>query len=69
MKTLRFAENLKAELRHNRISQEKVAKLLGVTQATVSRWTSGEYQPDLETLFKLCEILDTSPNVLLGWED
>ena len=69
MKVLNFAENLKNEMRNCRISQEKLAKELGTTQATVSRWASGEYQPDFETLFQICEILDTTPNVLLGWED
>lgn len=69
MKTLKFAENLKTEMRNCRISQERLAKQLGLTQATVSRWASGEYQPDFETLFQICEILDTSPSVLLGWED
>lgn len=69
MKKLRFAENLKNELKINRMSQESLAKRLGTTQATVSRWTTGEYAPDFETLFLICEILSVSPNELLGWED
>lgn len=67
--TLKFAENLKNEIENSPLSQEKIAKALGTTQATVSRWCSGRYQPDFETLFRLCKILDTTPNVLLGWED
>ena len=64
-----FSENLKTELKMNKISQEKLAQELRTTQATVSRWCAGENEPDYETLFKICEILNTSPNILLGWED
>ena len=67
--TLKFSENLKIEMKNCNISQEKLAKALKTTQATVSRWTSGINQPDFETLFELCEILDTTPNILLGWEE
>lgn len=69
MKHLNFSENLKNEMKQNKISQEKLAKELNTTQATVSRWTSGVYEPDLQTLLIICEILDTTPNALLGWED
>ena len=67
--TLKFSENLKVELKNNHFSQERLAKELGTTQATISRWISGENQPDLETVMKICEIFDTTPNLLLGWED
>ena len=66
---IKFPENLKTEMAHSQISQEKLAKALGTSQATISRWASGEYQPDFQTLFQICEILETTPNVLLGWED
>lgn len=54
---------------NSHISQEQLAKMLNTTQATVSRWTSGKNQPDFETLFAICDILDVSPNNLLGWDD
>ena len=69
MKHLKFSENLKSEMKHNKVSQDKLAKELNTTQATVSRWTSGVYEPDLQTLLTICEILDTTPNMLLGWDD
>jgi transcriptional regulator with XRE-family HTH domain len=69
MKALNFAENLKIEMKNAKISQNALAKALNTTQATVSRWTSGIYEPDLQTVLTICEILDISPNVLLGWEE
>ena len=65
----KFADNLKTEMANSHISQEQLAKMLNTTQATVSRWTSGKNQPDFETLFAICDILDVSPNNLLGWDD
>ena len=69
MKKLRLADNLKNELKAQKISQEALAKRLNTTQATVSRWTTGENFPDFETLFLICEILNVTPNELLGWDD
>jgi len=46
-----------------------LAKELQTTQATVSRWCSGANQPDLETLLQICQILDTTPNEILGWDN
>ena len=51
------------------MSQEKLAKALNTTQATVSRWASGENEPDFQTLLQICQILNVTPNELLGWED
>ncbi len=64
---MNFSTNLKNEMQLNGVSQEKLAKELGTTQATVSRWTKGINQPDFETLFSICKILDLTPNDLLGW--
>ena len=68
-RVMNFAKNLTSELKVNNISQEKFARELQTTQATISRWCAGVNEPDYETLFEICKILKTSPNVLLGWED
>ena len=69
MHNQKFADNLKTEMANNHISQEKLAEMLNTSQATVSRWTSGTHQPDFETLLAICEILEVTPNNLLGWDD
>ena len=66
---MKFCENLKKELEQHKLSQEKFAEKLFTTQATISRWLSGVNEPDLETLLKICEILECSPNELLGWRE
>ena len=66
---MNFCENLKKEMEYRRISQTQLAEKLNVSQATVNRWTKGINQPDFQSLFLLCEILETTPNELLGWEN
>ena len=66
---MNFSEELKRLMRDNEYTQTALANKLGTTQATINRWIKGINQPDFQMLFKLCEILDTTPNELLGWED
>ena len=55
----RLAKNLK---------QEDLATLVGVKSlAAVSSWERGVAKPDCMVLKKICEILDVSPDQLLGY--
>lgn len=69
MKELKFANNLKTALSMNNKTQKELADFLGTTQQTVSRWIAGINEPDLETLLKICEFINETPNSLLGLED
>ena len=69
MKLHNFGKNLKEALKQNKMSQAKLAKKLGTTQQTVSRWISEENQPDFDTLILICLILDESPNSLFGFDE
>ncbi len=64
-----FAQQLKEAMRINRYSQRFVAEKLHTTQQTVSNWANGIYEPSLEQLILLCEVLDVTPNFLLGYSD
>lgn len=66
---MNFCENLKKEMLYRKITQTMLAEKLNMSQATISRWTKGINQPDFQTLFLLCEILETTPNEILGWEN
>ena len=60
-------------VRFKRLMQEKkftlnfIAKRLGVRQATVYSWLTGEKIPSLENVFGLCAFLGTTPNYLFGY--
>ena len=47
------------------LSQEAVAKELGISRQAVSKWETDLAQPDLDNLKKICEILEISADELL----
>lgn len=65
----KFAERLKELLSVKELTQYKLAKQLGTSHQTVSRWCCGEREPNFDMLLLICEKLEEDPNYLLGWED
>lgn len=51
------------------LTQEELAKRLGVTAQAVSKWERGVSMPDVSLLTSLCQILEVSGDYLLGLED
>ena len=64
-----FGRNISDLMKLKNMSQTELAKQLGVVQSAVSLWINEKREPDYKTLFKLCKILDTTPNEILGWDD
>lgn len=63
-----FRERLR-ELRNSRgLSQAALAKAIDAHQPYIAALEGGERTPTLETLAKLAEALNVSPDVLLGCE-
>ena len=57
------------ELRKNKkITQARLAEMLGVSRSTISMWEIDESQPDNDTLVKIAGIFDVSTDFLLGQE-
>lgn len=48
-----------------RLSQEDIAKKMGVTPATVCRWENGEFLPRADKLIALAKVLKCSVGALL----
>ena len=51
------------------MEQKQLAQLLGITGNAVTNWENGRSRPDIQTLPRLCEILDISLYELLGLPD
>lgn len=50
------------------MTQEELGELLGVKKAAIQKYESSTVvNLKLETIQKLCETFDVSPNYLLGW--
>lgn len=65
MKT--FGEKLKEARLAQHLNQEELAERVGAKYRSVSTWENGTAKPDYATLIRLCEVLNTSPNYLLGY--
>lgn len=50
----------------NNFTQEQLAERVRVTRQAVSRWETGETQPNTDTLKILSQVFDVSINTLLG---
>ncbi len=51
------------------VSQNELAKALGLTQQAISAYENGLREPDLETLQKIADFFDVSIDYLLGKSD
>jgi len=51
-----------------RLSQEALAKLIGVSRQTINMIERGEYNPSLQLCIKICKALDRTLDQLF-WEE
>lgn len=58
--------NLKILRDENKISQQKLAKEIGVSRSTIAMWETGGSQPDNENLLALAKYFKVSVDYLLG---
>ena len=60
-----LGERIKECRQNARLSQEKVAELVGVSRQAVTKWEVNQTAPSTENLFKLAEILGTTVDLLI----
>ena len=68
MSELRLQENLLRLRRNKGITQEELARFIGVTKTSVSKWENGTTMPDIQILPMLASYFDVSLDLLLGYE-
>ena len=55
--------NLRDLLSYTKISQKEFAKMIGSSEASISKYLSGERSPSVMTIIKICEAFPAfSPN-------
>lgn len=54
-----FGENLKNLRKRKKLSQEKIAELIGVSRQAIFKWENDLAYPDIENLMRLFEILNS----------
>lgn len=61
-----FSERLRAERKKAKLTQEDMARQLGITRAAYTLYETDKTQPSLESAAKIAEILKTSLDYLTG---
>ena len=63
-----FGERLRELRTQNYLSQEELAKKLGVTAQAVSKWEHGRSTPDFEVIVPMAKLFHITTDQLLGYE-
>ncbi|MBQ3210018.1 MAG: methyltransferase domain-containing protein [Oscillospiraceae bacterium] len=61
-----MGKNISRLRKEQKLTQENLARAVGVSAQAVSKWESGQSYPDIEVLPKLTDILETNIDSLLG---
>ncbi len=64
-----FAQRLKEMRNAKKVSQEKLANLLGISQQAVGKWEQGKSTPDPTAVGRIAEFFGVSSDFLLGLSD
>ncbi|WP_105300588.1 helix-turn-helix domain-containing protein [Anaerococcus marasmi] len=64
-----FVKRLNQLMNENKISQNKLSEITGITQSSISDWANGKYKPRQDKVYLLSEALKVSPAYLLGYSD
>lgn len=64
-----LGERIKECRQNARLSQEKVAELVGVSRQAVTKWEANQTAPNTENLFKLAEIFGTTVDMLISSDE
>ena len=62
-----FGSTLKHLRTSKKLSQDELANKVGVTRTSVTNYESGVAIPSVKVLIRLCEILNVTPDVILGY--
>lgn len=60
-----FKERLKLTMQLRGMTQRELAEKTGLTEASISRYVSGQRVPNVESLMKICEALMIYSDYLL----
>ena len=65
---MRYSEVIKEIMEERNLSQERLAKILGVNQTTVGQWLLGKKKPNFDNIQSIYNNFGITPNELFGIE-
>lgn len=68
-RTMEFSTRLKDLRAQSALSQEQLARRIGVSRQAITKWESGAGRPELESLIALADVFAVSVDALLGVDD
>lgn len=63
-----IGENIHRHRKEAHLTQDDLARHLGVTKASVSKWETGQSYPDVELLPRIAAYFDVTVDALMGYE-
>lgn len=64
-----FAENLKYLRKEKNIGQNELARLLNLSNASISYWENCKQEPTISALYKLAQFFEVSIDFLVGLDN
>ena len=64
-----FAERLTTVRKQKKISQDELAKAIGVHAPVIGRYERGEVKPSIEVAYKIASVLGVSLDFLVGFSE
>ncbi len=61
-----MVKNLKKLRKDNKVSQQKLADEIGVSQQSINKYENHNIEPDIDTLIKISNFFNTSVDYLIG---
>ena len=63
-----LSENIKRYRKQNRLTQEQLAEVMGVSTGAVHKWEAAMSVPEVDMILKLADFFDISVDVLVGYK-
>ena len=63
-----LSENIKKYRKQNRLTQEQLAEVMGVSTGAVHKWEAAMSVPELDMILKLADFFEISVDVLVGYK-
>lgn len=64
-----LGQRLRSRARELGLSNAEVARRAGLSERRYGFYVTGDHEPDLSTLLRICKVLATTPNILLGFSE
>ena len=64
-----IASNIEAHRKSAGMSQRDLAAKIGVTSGAISNWEKGKNSIDIDTLYKVCQVLNVSLDAMCGVDE